>query len=277
MKLFIFFLLFSICSCSEPDFKKFYELGDLRIIGIEADIPEVDGNSTSDIDVTLTPYISDFTAAGRTFTVTVISCLDPGFTRGAEPQCQTSTIETYPNGNTFNTSSLSTSNYTGAMDPITITIANPSNLISSFSNQQKFNGVNYLVAFSLTSGSTSLTAVKAIPISTRPTLNSNPEIENILLDSGVLTTSPLVKGSLSMTYTTNGGEEVYNEMLSDGSLIQQTESFLITWFYTKGKVVPGRIIDGQTSKFNPDSSAATTLVGVLRDRRGGTDIKILNP
>lgn len=268
-------LLIMISGCGEENFKKFSKLGELRVVGIVSDVPEVDGTNTGNVNVTLTPYISDIEAAGRTFSVTVVTCLDTGVTRGGSPECLSPTTQTYPNGNTFNTAGLAANNYTGAMDPITVTIANPSSLISAFSAQQRFNGVNFLVAFRLQSGSTITNAIKAIPISERTTLNSNPVIEGVTYNGAAITSGLNSGGALDMTFT--NGAQSYEVMRADGSIITKQESLLISWFVSKGKIQPPRMIDSQNTTFFPENTSAVTLIGVARDRRGGTAVRILNP
>ena len=245
------------------------------MVGIVSDIPEIDGTQTGNVNITLTPYISDITAAGRTFNVTVLTCVDSGVTRGSSPDCESPTTQTYPNGNTFSTSGLSATNYTGAMDNITITVSNPASLISSYSTQQKYNGVNFLILFRLQSGEDSLTAIKAIPISERTTRNSNPSIDSITFNGVSISSSPSRGGGLNVNL--NSGAETYQVMQADGSLITKTESLLISWFVSKGSVQPPRIVESQTSTFFPEDDSNITLIGVVRDRRGGTAVKVIAP
>lgn len=267
------FILLMFLACNSPDFKEFSELGDLRIMGIVADKPEIDGNSTAEVQVKLTPYLSDIKAAGRKFKVTVVTCLDPGVSQGAAPQCLKPKIAMYPNANTFDTRVLAAANYTGAMDSVTISIANPAGEIAALSKQQKYNGVNYLVIFNLTSGSTSLTAVKAISIAERQVLNSNPEIADIVLDEQDRY-ADWGFGKIDVAFTAKGKQERYDEMLADGSINSLSESYFITWFYHKGKVKPSRVLLAQPATYQVNTSG-DTLVAVVKDRRGGTDVSIM--
>lgn len=279
MKIFISVLCFLLLSsCGEVDFAtEFSDLGSLRIVGAIASSAEVDGTSNGAESVTLTPYISDINAAGRVFTVSVTSCLAPDLAQGADPTCETRQVETYPNSNTFDTNTLSGSNFTGPMSPITISINNPAGLIAPYSAQQKFNGVSYIVIFVLTSGETKLTFVKEINITTRATRNSNPIVQDITFDKNPITNSPTIKGKLAVTFAAGGAMETYEEMDNSGTISTQTESYLITWFYSRGEVTPWRITEGQTSTYKPFDSSGITLIAVIKDRRGGTDIKILTP
>lgn len=264
-----------VISCGETDFKKFSQLGETRIVAIVADTPEIDGSSTGNVNVTLTPYISDINGAGRVFNVTVVTCLDTGVTRGGSPECENATTETYPNSNTYDTTNLAASNFTGAMDPITLTISNPASLIADYSNQQRFNGVNYLVAFRFQSGSTTINTIKAIPISERSVRNSNPVITGITYNGGVISSGPTASGALNMSLSS--GSESYDVMQANGTVISKQESLLISWFVSKGKVQPARIVESQNSTYFPENNSAITLIGVARDRRGGSAVTVLNP
>lgn len=269
--LIVLFTIFTY-GCGEADFTKFSRLGGLRMVGIEASVPEVDGTATGNVSVTLTPYISDIDAGGRTFNVTVFSCLDSGITRGGEPDCENPTTET---STTFDTSTLSADNYTGSMGGYSITISNPASLIEDYSEQQRFNGVNYLVIFQLQQGGETFRAVKAIPISERTTANSNPTIQNITFNEAALSNSPTSQGTLDMTLS--AGAETYEVMRGDGTKTTKTENLLISWFVSKGAVQPARIVESQSSTYYPSEDTSITLIGVVRDRRGGTDVVVLSP
>ena len=267
------YLLLVLAACNVANFETFSQLGDLRIMAIVADTPEVDGNRTDDVQVMLTPYISDIDAAGRKFVVTVVTCLDPGLSQGAMPRCAKPQIVAYPNANTFDTRRLAEDNYTGAMDAVTVTIANPKRQITARSEQQKYNGINYLVIFNLVSGSTNLTAVKAITITTRQMLNSNPEIDTLSLDHALATTTR-TPTALDISFTTTGKQERYQEMAADGSVSSQSEAYFITWFYSTGKVKPSRVLLDQSASYTA-SADSDTLVAVVKDRRGGSDVRIM--
>ena len=267
-------LLLIFSACNTPDFKNFSELGELRIMGIVADQPEIDGTRTDNVQVVLTPYISDIYGEGRKFTVVVAGCLDPGISQGASPRCLNPKFEAYPNGNTFDSSALAKSNYTGAMDAVTITISNPAAQIAGFSAQQRYNGINYLVVFRLEYGATNLTAVKSISISERPKLNRNPEIAAIVFDEEQAANT-LKSVDIDVSFTEAGGQEDYQEMSADGSVASLSESYFITWFYYLAEIKPSRILLGQQSKYKNEVSPYT-IVAVVKDRRGGTAVRVKN-
>ena len=255
-------------SCGMENFTEFNELGGLRIVGVETSASEIDGTSSATASLTLTPYISDINAGGRAFNVSVVSCLDPSFAQTGELGCDSPNQETYPS---FDTSTLAATSYTGAMTSVTINIVNPAALISDFSEQLRFNGVPYYVLFTITSGSESLSFIKQLKITDRGSLNQNPKISEVLLDGVALTTAPSVSGSLDVEVTSAGAPETYSELTSDGTIQTQTESYLVSWFASPGRVSPGRVLFGNKSKL--ETSLPTVLIAVIRDRRGGTHVK----
>ena len=267
------FIFLFLCACNAPDFNKFSQLGEPRILGIVADKPAIDGTRSDAVQVTLTPYLSDINAGGREFTVMVGSCLDPGLSQGSSPHCLPPNLATYPNGNTFDTSVLQDRNYTGAMTAITITINNPASLIAGRDKQQQYNGINYLVIFNLTSDDTRLTAVKAITISTQESINTNPEIDKIY----PACTNLADYSEMDISFTTAGKQQDYREMRADGSFNNLTESYFITWFYLHGKVKPSRILLNQPSTYIASTESPETLVAVVKDRRGGTAVRMVCP
>ncbi len=270
----VFCLSLILLACNVPEFKNYSELGELRLVGIVADNPVIDGTRTDDVQVTLTPYLSDFNARGREFTVVVAGCLATGRGQGASLRCARPQLVTYPNNNTFDTAVLAEDNYTGAMDAVTITIANPAQQIAAFSPQQRVNGIDYLVVFRLehAASKTNLSAVKVISISEQQDLNNNPEIEKIVLDEEALSQT-CVSVDIGVSFTAAGAQEIYREMSAEGGVAEWRESYVITWFYLGGRVTPSRVLFGQRSRYSPDSSA-TTLVAVVKDRRGGTAVAV---
>lgn len=264
-----------ISSCENADFKEFSALGDLRIVGVEASTPEIDGTNTGSVSITLTPFLSDIKAAGRVINVNVVSCLDATFAQTGLLSCTAPTTEAYPNSNTFDTATLAASSYTGPMSSLTITINNPASLISSFSAQLRYNGIPFYVLFTLTSGSDQLNFVKRLKITDRGVLNQNPVIDNVSLGGSPISTAPSSSGSLALTFTASGSPESFQEYTSDGSLVTETESYLISWFSSAGKVKPARVLTTQTSQLTTTTQAV--LIGVVRDRRGGTDVRVFTP
>ena len=159
------------------------------------------------------------------------------------------------------------------MTAITITIDNPASLIAGRDKQQQYNGVNYLVIFNLTSGDSRLTAVKAITISTRENLNTNPEIDKIYPACPNLADY----SEMDISFTAAGKQQDYREMRADGSFNSLTESYFITWFYLHGKVKPSRILLNQPSTYIAADENQETLVAVVKDRRGGTAVQTVCP
>lgn len=279
-------MLASICfaltltSCGSSDFTRFSELGGLRIVAVQvedqlrAGVAEIDGNSTSPVTMRVTTYISDLNAEGRGFQVTVTGCVDPGVSQGAGFRCLDPQVIAFPNGGTFDTNLLSATRFTGSMTSFDLVINNPAELLSGRSDVQKFNGVNYLLNLTLTSGEESLSVIKSIPITTRILRNRNPEIDEVLLDGNALTSGPTTGGNLNLRLTPNGAAEVYEEMAFDGQITSQIEEYLITWFYSEGRVRPFRTVETQQPELVLRTSGPVLLMAVVRDRRGGVAVRV---
>ncbi len=261
--------------CDNSDFTEFSELGGLRVFAVVASASEIDGTQTGSVNVTLTPYLSDIEAGGRVFTVSVVSCVDPTFAQTGQLGCQAPQQETYPNGNTFDTNTLAASSFTGAMDPLTITINNPAALIAPYSNQLQFNGVPLFVFFTISAAGEQLQFVKELRISNRGALNQNPVIDEVTFNGQALINSPDSSGELAVNFTNSGSPETFVEINQDGTTLSSNESYLVSWFTSKGKVSPGRVLANDKSKLT--LTERTLLICVVRDRRGGTDVRIFNP
>lgn len=264
-------LHFLTFSCSESGFEKFSSLESTRILAVVADKPEIDGTLSTPQTVTLTPYISDQLNTDREWTVNVVTFLDPGVAQGAEPRCENPTPQNYA-GATFDSSTLKDTRYSGPMPELTLTIDDASSLISSYSEQQKFNGVNFLVCFSMrTQSGGAYDFVKSIPITTRGTLNQNPEIASVTLNGTAISAPPRSGGKLAVEVVS--GPEQFDSLSSQGDIVSQSEQLLVSWFAADARVFPGRVLQDQTANLS-ELRPEIVLVAVLRDGRGGTDIRI---
>lgn len=261
-----------LSGCGVPDFKKFVELGGLRVLTIQVDNPEVAPGAT----VNVTPVISDLNDC-RTVVATVQTCIDPGVSVGHQPVCD------HPDAvnsstTTINTTTLGANNTcTGAVNPISIQV--PALPLVGPAYVQ-YNGIAYLFIYTLTdSTGVSVTAFKRIVVSNKPTKNTNPAI-NAVTSSGVplnpangFTTAIL---KLGISFAQAG--ETYNVMQPDGSLLGQTEELVNTWFYSEGSTKYQRTVGTDSNEMNmPDShpnGRAFILVVVTHDGRGGDDYKI---
>lgn len=264
-------LMVSACDRVEINF---FQLGEFRILALVADPPEVKGNTVSAVSVT--PWISDIDAQGRTINVSISACPDPGIGLGAEPAClpespATQTI-TYAS---FDTQTLSNTQYTGAMPSFDVTV--PNNLLDGLSAEQRFNGIDYLVVMEITLDERVERAFKRILVSDRDSneLNNNPRITELLINGeigGELTDGATIDYRLDA----NESRSTYDEFGSDGNLRQLEEAFLMTWFVSGGQLSFARTEPGLSNVFtSSEGQSSAVLVGVLRDGRGGLDVQFV--
>ncbi|HMQ11151.1 MAG TPA: hypothetical protein PKC21_01630 [Oligoflexia bacterium] len=248
----------------------FFNLGEFRLMAVIVDQPEVDASMNN--TVSLTPWISDVDAQGRLVSLSIVACLDPGIGFGAEPTCQSSdpTYQqiTYTD---FDTNTLSAQYYSGAMDSFDVTI--PSGLISMLDSETQFNGVDYIVSMIFTAGDEEIKSIKRIKLSSNPSLNQNPAFEDILVDGS--DSIMIADGSeIGFTIQTGSEPEDYQAYDTEGTLQNQTENYLVTWFVSGGILRFSRTEPGQDNEFSLDDavSGEPFVFGVLRDNRGGADI-----
>ena len=277
---FICIALLSLTGCGTQDFTPFAKLGGLRMTAIQVEdvgspgVAEIDGLSTGTVTMRVTPFISDLQAEGRSFQVQVRGCIDPGLAQGAGFICPNPQVIEYPNGGLFDTSVLTATRFTGPMTPFDVVIENPAALIADRSETQKFNGVNYILVITLVSDNESLTAIKAIPITTRLSRNRNPEIDQVLLNGSTVSSGPTQGGPLKVLMTTNGLPESFEEMDADGRILQRVEDYLITWFFSEGRIRPFRTVEGQNPELVLRTQGPVLLKVVVRDSRGGVDVRV---
>lgn len=244
----------------------FFELGSFRVMAIVADQPEVLG--TQDNTVTITPWISDIDAQGRIITLDILACPDPGIGLGEEPTCDAESPLTQSiTYNDFDTNVLVAQNFTGAMPTFDVTI--PSGLLDNVSQQNAFNGIDYVVSLVFDTGAESFNAFKRIKVSTRDSPNNNPEIEAILVNDSA--SAPLIdQAKVRYTLVSGAEPETYPFYNQDGTLQEDTENYLLTWFVYGGDLSLSRSEIDQEAVFTKDVDINNPfLVGVLRDRRGG--------
>lgn len=259
-------IILLIQSCGNDDLPKYNHLDSLRILGIQANTPEVNPGAT----VTLTAVISDYakgvaTGVGSSFTYTLTSCLDFGVAKGAPVECTQDPTAVTQTGS-FN---LSGPTYTGSVTLPTVTV--PSTIFAGRSSIDQFNGVGYLNILKITrSDGESLTGYKIILASTQSTKNSNPVLNSISRFGSPL--SKLPTEAASLTPDISQGAESYIAKISNGDSVARTEKIFITWFVSVGDFSFTRTSDASSNDYTPDkgSTKPVFLVPVIHDDRGGT-------
>ncbi len=275
------FLILFFGSCNKQNFTEFNQLGELRVLTIQAlsDQSEVNPGTS----VTLKPVVSDLNGGGRTLDVTIQTCIDPGVDLGKKPQC---TVPDSTISSSFSTTTLGANNtYTGDAPSFTVNIPSaPLNYIIAPLYVQ-YNGVSYLVIYTLkASDGTSVTAFKRIRISSpsKVTKNRNPAFSSISSNGNILNTNNIYNQNiLELAPTFSVGPEGRQIMNADGSLRTDTDSILTTWFISDGKIKYQRTVNTDLNQWDLSDSKkpqnrGVVLVVVAHDGYEGQICSIFN-
>jgi hypothetical protein len=265
-----------LSACGDDNFKKYVELGELRVLGLVASSPEVNPG----VNVTITPWISHVNNTG-TLRFSWQACVDPGISFGATPSC-----EGNPTATTIQSADVTIlgagDTFTGAADGFTVAV--PGTILLGRSATDSYNGVNFLVIYKLTdSTGKAVTAFKRIVVTeaTKTPKNQNPTITDVLADGLVFSSlSAATKYNLSSQLS---NPEAYSQKRTDGSLVARVETLQSTWFYTEGEVKYYRTLNTETNDYTTPQSfpvgRASFVILSVRDGRGGQSFrkKIVNP
>lgn len=274
-------LLLSL-SCTKDNFPKYVALGGLRVLAIVAsnntspNAGKAEGNPGDSF--TVTPYVSDVSNAGASLTYEAFGCVDPGVSYGAEATC-TGNATAVSLGSGAVTGLSAGNVYTGPVGSVTVSI--PSSILASRSTIDTYNGVNYLVTYTLTnSAGLSVKSFKRIPISDSSTgkvKNSNPSISRVLANGVILATLAAGSAVELSAEAAVGSNETYTYMTSSGATNSNTETLQATWFYTDGELKYYRTTSTDSTTYTaPDAYPplrSSVIVTVLRDGRGGESVQ----
>lgn len=270
-KIFLCLALLSFLSC-EDDENRFFELGEFRILAVQADTPEIDGTSSTPIAVSLTPIVSDIDAGTRNIDIDILACPDPGLQLGNEPSCDATLATTQSIPYTQISSATLGSRKTGTMPVFTVNV--PPGLLTGQSSQTKFNGLDYLITMKFKAGSETLDTYKRITVSERTTKNTNPDIQNVLLD-GNSTGNLGNLDKLTIDLTSGSDEENYDYENLDGIQSEKIEVYTTSWFTFKGTTDLRRTFMDETAIFEINEGETNPFViAILRDDRGGVAFKL---
>jgi hypothetical protein len=266
----VFSLSVFVLGCSEDTLPKYVALGDLRILALAASAPEVDPGAS----VTITPYLSDIGNTGP-LQFAWQACVDAGVGYGATPTC-----EGNPTATAVTTGAVSTLNagntYTAAADGFSVSV--PATVLTGRSDVDQYNGVAYLVMYSLTNvNNQTVKSFKRIIVSTpsKLTKNQNPGISAVLANGAAF--ASLAAGTrFEMSLTFSSSPETYQQKKADGLLAAQNETYQTTWFYSDGETKYYRTTSNDANQYTTPASfpagRSSFLVIVLRDDRGGVAV-----
>ena len=261
--------LFLLASC-EDDENRFFQLGEFRVLAVQADFPEIDGSSSTPITVTLTPFVSDVKAAGRTLSIDILACPDPGLQIGNEPTCDEtlSTTQTIPYVD-IDSSTLG-ARFTGAMPSFTVDV--PSGLLTGQTPQTQFNGLDYLITMRFSAGDETSSTYKRITVSQRTPKNKNPRIQDVLRN-GNTGGSIQNNDTLSIDLLAGFGAQTYESQDQEGIISEKNEELTTSWFTYKGTTDLRRTFIDEEAVFEQTPGTSNPfVVAVLRDDRGGIDV-----
>ncbi|MEZ4819248.1 MAG: hypothetical protein R3A45_04895 [Bdellovibrionota bacterium] len=268
---FCYFIMLALIGCDQVSID-FFDLGAFRVMALVVDQPEVDGSVNT--TVTITPWISDIQAGGRSVALDILACPDPGIALGQDPTCDQSLASTqivsYAD---FDTSAWAAQNYTGALPAFNVMI--PAGLLVGLSSMQQFNGIDYIVSIVFTVGEDVISGFKRIKVSSNPAPNLNPKMERIDVNGSDTATA---EDGAMVTYQIVPGFEAedFQRFDQDGDLVDATEEYIVTWFVYSGTLSLSRSEPEDKAVFqdDQDNSDIPIIVGVLRDGRGGADVLV---
>ena len=280
-KMSLHFILFTLTTsvlssgCSKKNFTDYNILGDLRVLTIIVDQPEVNPGTT----VNLTPVLSDLQGAGRTLNFSVQTCIDPGLGNGVK-------VTSCANPDVVNTQSGTTTipagagnTFTDAVAPFAVIVPAAPTIFASANPVQQFNGINYLVFYTLSipGGGASVSSFVRVIVTaaSKVTKNADPTITSVNLNDSPIAspiTMPTVAGNLSVV-SPAGASETYQVMRPDGSLLTLTETLVNTFFISDGSTQFQRTFGSDENLWTPPATKPSTRGGVVivvtRDGRGG--------
>lgn len=266
-----FILLITCTSCMSDKLPKYSTIESLRILALIAANPEVDaGGSTS-----ITPIISDINETNF-LSFEAKACIPTSI---SDSSCAgNSTSVTLASGN-LNSGDMTRAKYfTGAATAFTVNMPASSSIFQSRSTQDQFNGLSYLVTYTVTNSSgTSVSSFRRIIASTRNPKNQNPVLNDLLNNGGSFGTSvPTSEVEVSPSFGAVTSEN-FQVLTSSGDYRTDTEELVTTWFATDGNFKYTRTLASDKNLFTGPESSPTSrdafIIAIVRDGRGGIAYK----
>ena len=147
------------------------------------------------------------------------------------------------------------------------------------SSTQQFNGVAYLVFYSIAvpGGGPSVTSFVRVVVSStlKAAKNLNPVIASIdMNDSSVGPIISLPVGATNFRESSpSDSAEGYFVMQKDGSVASQNEQLITTWFISSGSFDSFRTVGSDENSWTPPTTLpvghGVVMLAVTRDGRGG--------
>ncbi len=272
-KIFILLSFSFLISCTKGNLPKFNQLEGIRVLAFQTNTPEVNPGAT----VTLNPIVSDIQATSLTYTAN--ACIDPGISYGADPNCESNPTKIVLATNVALTIPGAAESWTGLADSLNVTIPIDAIIFAGRSAQETYNGVSYLVDYSLTNNlGQTVKSVKRILVSdsAKTSKNQNPITTQVFANGAAMTALSLSSKLNLTTDLTLASAESY--ILKNSNLVDQpqTEKLTTTWFVTDGETKYFRSVDLDSNEFTAPAQApvgrAFYLLALTRDDRGGVSL-----
>jgi len=273
MKKMILLISLFLFSCEKDNLPEFNRLEGLRVLSLRANTPEVNPGTA----VTITPIVSDIHATSLSYSISV--CLDPGLGYGAQPTCEGNPSKVVIATNASATLPGAGENWTGNADAFVVNVPNDTIMFAGKTSYETFNGVNYLVVYTLTNDlGQSVTAIKRIVVSetAKTSKNTNPVTTQVFADGAPLTVMNWgTKFNLSTDVSLVSAEN-YSLQNTKSETLARTEKLTTTWFVTDGDAKFFRSSGTDSNEFNAPGQAPVGrsfyILAVTYDDRGGVSL-----
>jgi hypothetical protein len=267
------FAFLILSSCGDTELKKVELLDGFRILAITTSTPEVNpGDTVSDIQV----FFSDPQGAGRLISGTTVSCIDPGIALGALVSCDHDPMSVAGVYNIDTALDDDTAGLFTGLASTTASVTVPANILLGRSLNEQNNGVGYIIIFSFDVDGQQVKTFKRILASTRTVKNlnpGNPTPSTVQLNGGALGL-PNTDDVFRVLSTT---EENYDFITTENTTENRLERFQVAWYISSGELNIAKSNVSENISFISESAQSPfTLITVIRDERGGTEIQVFN-
>ena len=267
-------VLGAMLGCSKDNFSKYNQLGDLRVLALIVDQPEVSPGAT----VNITPVLSDMNGAGRALTYSVQTCIDPGIGIGATPVCPTPDSTNVRSG-TVTIPAGSSQTYTDTVASFPVTTPDNQTILATRNPADQYNGVAYLVFYTVASsdGTASVSSFVRVIVSrsNKTSKNQNPTITSINANDSPAS-SPLSMPTADTNFSVvspASSVETYQTMTPSGDFKTQTETLINTWFSSDGTFDLQRNLGSTENSWSPPTSKpgsrGMVFMVITRDSHNG--------
>ncbi len=261
-------LVFILFSCAPSTLPKYSKLENLRILGLVASNPDPAVGATVGITAVVSYVNKD---AAESLTYKIKGCADPGVSRGIVPTCEGG-VDVFPEQT--GSINFTTAANTDALSAVNITI--PATFLDGLTGAALVIGKRYMVTYTVTSSNGAKSeAFKILTVSANTNKNTNPVLNNAMIDNAPLSSLPTTATTMIPSYT-DASRETYLGYTGE----TKQEELITTWFTSDGNFRTARTLLTNIANFEPPAARPTTrpaaIVVFTRDERGGAAVKVYN-